>query len=108
MPSNPISNPPEGDRPPFRAPWQAQAFALQVALMDRGLISAREWADALGAAIRAAQVAGDPDLGDTYWHHWAVALENLVAAKGLASRVLIDARTDATMKGPDHARPPKA
>jgi nitrile hydratase accessory protein len=105
MPSNPISTPPERDPPPFAAPWQAQAFALQVALVDRGLISAREWADALGAAIRAAQAAGDPDLGDTYWRHWAVALENLLAAKGLASHVLIDARADAAADPTAHGAP---
>ena len=28
--------------------------------------------------------AGDPDTGETYYHHWLAALERLVAAKGLA------------------------
>jgi nitrile hydratase accessory protein len=78
--------------PPFREPWQAEAFALAVALQDRGLITAREWADALGAAIRAAQAGGDPDTGDTYWRHWLAALETLLAAKWLASPVVVAAR----------------
>lgn len=73
------------DGPVFSAPWQVQAFALQSALRDRGLIGAEEWAQALGAAIRRAQAGGDPDDGSTYWRHWLDALESLLIAKGLAT-----------------------
>ena len=31
----------------------------------------------------AAQAAGDPDLGDSYYRHWLVCLERLVARKGV-------------------------
>ena len=106
MPSSPISNRPEP--PPFAAPWQAQAFALQVALMERGAFTPREWADRLGATIRAAQEAGDPDDGTTYWLHWARALETLLAAKGLTSAVVIDARADTLGAAPEHAPTAKA
>ena len=68
----------------FREPWEAQAFALAVSLQQRGVFSASEWAAALGDEIRKAQAAGDPDTGETYYHHWLAALERLVAAKGLA------------------------
>lgn len=73
------------DGPVFSAPWQVQAWALQSALRDRGLIGAEEWAEALGAAIRRAQQQGDPDDGSTYWCHWLDALETLLIAKGLAT-----------------------
>ena len=69
----------------FRAPWEAHAFALTLALHRRGLFTWREWADALAEQIRAAQAGGDPDLGDTYYRHWLAALERLVAAKGATS-----------------------
>jgi nitrile hydratase accessory protein len=72
--------------PVFREPWEARAFALAVSLHARGLFSWKEWAAALAAEIAAAQVAGDPDRGDTYYHHWLRALEKLVAAKGASSR----------------------
>ncbi|HTT81807.1 MAG TPA: nitrile hydratase accessory protein, partial [Stellaceae bacterium] len=39
---------------------------------------------ALAEAITRAQRAGDPDRGDTYYHHWLAALERLVAEKGIA------------------------
>jgi nitrile hydratase accessory protein len=47
--------------PVFSAPWQAQAFALALALHERGAFTWPEWAAALTAAIRRAQAAGDPD-----------------------------------------------
>src|SRR5574337_1900712 len=77
--------PQAGDGPVFAAPWQAQAFAITLALHRQGLFSWTEWAAALAAQIRAAQAAGDPDLGDTYYDHWLAALETLVAAKGASS-----------------------
>ncbi len=69
----------------FAEPWEARVFAMAVALHERGLYSWDEWADALAARIKAAQAAGDPDIGDTYYHHWLVALEDLLAGKGIGS-----------------------
>ncbi|HEY6922369.1 MAG TPA: nitrile hydratase accessory protein [Steroidobacteraceae bacterium] len=77
--------PRDGSVPTFSEPWEAQAFAITLALHERGLFSWSEWAEALAAQIAAAQVSGDPDLGDTYYHHWLNALEKLVAAKGASS-----------------------
>ena len=71
------------DSPVFGEPWQAHAFALAVKLHERGLFTWREWADALAEQIAAAQLRGDDDRGDTYYHHWLAALEGLVAEKGL-------------------------
>lgn len=75
----------EGGEPVFSEPWQAQAFAITLALHRQGVFSWREWAEALAVEIAAAQAAGDADLGDTYYVHWLAALERLLAAKGLSS-----------------------
>jgi len=77
--------PQECGEPVFAEPWQAQAFAMTLALYERGLFSWPEWAEALSVQIAAAQAAGDADLGDTYYRHWLAALEALVAAKGASS-----------------------
>jgi nitrile hydratase accessory protein len=77
--------PRDADGPVFREPWEAQAFAMTLALHERGLFSWVEWAEALAAQITAAQAAGDPDAGDTYYRHWLAALEGLVARKGASS-----------------------
>ena len=71
--------------PVFAEPWQAQAFAMTLALHRHGLFSWPEWAEALSRQIAAAQASGDADLGDTYYYHWLAALEALVAAKGASS-----------------------
>lgn len=71
--------------PVFRAPWEAQAFAMTLALYERGIFTWNEWARTLSEAIRDAQAAGDPDHGDTYYAHWLVALERISAAKGCVS-----------------------
>ena len=81
--------------PVFREPWEAQAFAMTLALHERGLFTWPEWAEALSAAIRRAQDAGDCDDGSTYYRHWLAALESLVGAKGIASEETLSARRDA-------------
>jgi nitrile hydratase accessory protein len=77
--------PTDASGPVFREPWEAQAFAMTLALHERGLFSWPEWAKALAARIAAAQAAGDADLGDTYYRHWLAALETLVSQKGASS-----------------------
>lgn len=77
--------PRDADGPVFGAPWEAQAFAMTLALHERGLFTWSEWAETLAAQIAAAQAAGDPDTGETYYRHWLAALETLVARKGASS-----------------------
>ncbi len=81
--------PPGQQEPVFREPWEAQAFAITVALHRRGLFSWNEWAEELGAQIKRAQAQGDPDLGATYYHHWLAAIEALVQRKGIANHHLL-------------------
>jgi len=77
--------PADAGGPVFKAPWEAQAFALVLALHEKGLFRWPEWAAALSDEIKAAQAAGDPDTGETYYLHWLAALERIVAAKGLTT-----------------------
>lgn len=46
--------PRDAEGPIFAEPWQAQAFALVVELQNKGVFTADEWAQALGAEIREA------------------------------------------------------
>jgi nitrile hydratase accessory protein len=77
--------PRDAQGPTFKEPWEAKAFAMVLRLHERGLFTWAEWADALAHEIRAAQTAGDADLGDTYYQHWLRALEAIVARKGATS-----------------------
>ncbi len=78
--------PRDREGPVFNEPWEAQAFALAVRLSEAGCFNWSEWAKTLSQEIKAAQKRGDPDLGDTYYHHWLNALERLCAEKSLVSR----------------------
>jgi nitrile hydratase accessory protein len=75
----------DADGPVFREPWEAQAFAMALALHARGLFSWNEWAAALADQIRRAQANGDPDSGETYYRHWLATLESLIAEKGVTT-----------------------
>lgn len=83
---------PEGG-PVFDELWQAEVFATVQVLADQGLFTWAEWTQALTDAIAAAQAAGDPDRGDTYYEHWLDALEGLCRAKGAVSGAEVDLRT---------------
>jgi nitrile hydratase accessory protein len=75
--------PRDQEGPVFNEPWEAQAFALAVRLSEVGCFTWSEWVEIFSQEIKTAQKQGDPDLGDTYYHHWLNALERLCAEKGL-------------------------
>lgn len=77
--------PRDAEGPVFEQPWQAQAFAMAVSLHERGVFTWLEWSNALSQEIRSAAHRGEPNHGETYYHHWLKALEALVAVKGVAS-----------------------
>jgi nitrile hydratase accessory protein len=94
--------------PVFRAPWEAHAFAMALALYEKGLFAWREWAGMLGEEIKKAQAAGDPDTGETYYHHWLRTLERMVAQKGAASTQALSEHYEAwerAMHRTPHGRP---
>jgi nitrile hydratase accessory protein len=91
--------PRDADGPVFREPWEAQAFAMALALHAHGLFTWNEWAQTLAHEIKRAQAAGDADTGETYYRHWLAALERLVAEKGVATSETLHRYRDAW----DHA-----
>jgi nitrile hydratase accessory protein len=93
------SIPRDADGPVFREPWEAQAFAMALALHARGLFSWNEWAAILAEEIKRAQAQGDPDTGETYYRHWLASLERLIAVKGVATSETLHRYRDAW----DHA-----
>jgi len=94
--------------PVFRAPWEAQAFAMTVSLHARGVFTWREWADALAAELAAAASRGEPDDGARYYEHWLAALEKLVARKKLIPSEELERRVDewdAAARSTPHGKP---
>jgi len=100
--------PREADGPVFRAPWEAQAFGLALALHERGFFTWREWTEALSAEIKAAATRGEADDGTRYYEFWVAALEKLAAAKGLTSAAEMLRRKsewDAAARATPHGKP---
>ena len=91
--------PRDAEGPVFREPWEAQAFAMTLALYERKMFTWPEWAATLSEEIKRAQGQGDPDTGETYYRHWLNALERLVAQKGVTDAATLARYQDAW----DHA-----
>lgn len=67
---------PAGDERTFDAVWEAQAFALAVALHERGLFSWPEWTS---------RVAAEESSADGY-ARWLAALERVIEDNDIADR----------------------
>ena len=87
--------------PTFNEPWEAQAFALTLALHRRGAFTWGEWAATLGDEIKRAQALGDPDSGATYYRHWLAAIERMVREKGITTEDTLHRYRDAWHKAAD-------
>lgn len=71
---------------PFDEPWQAQLFALTVALNEAGWLTWPDWTAAFGRAR-----AGEGD----YFQDWMDTLQDLLAKSDVADPAMIDALTAA-------------
>ncbi|TDQ35055.1 nitrile hydratase accessory protein [Phyllobacterium brassicacearum] len=79
--------PGHSDTPVFAEPWQAEAFAMVIALHDRGLFSWDEWANSLSAELKRPDALDD---ASDYYHCWLAALESIITTKNIAGRGDID------------------
>jgi nitrile hydratase accessory protein len=77
------SIPRDADGAVFPAPWAARAFALAVALSERGIFAWSEWSETLGPKV-AAETAKDPADPEGYWRAWLAALEEILGRKNVA------------------------
>lgn len=95
------SLPKDEEGPVFSEPWQAQAFAMAVKLNEAGVFSWSEWAETLGAELRA-------EPRRPYYESWLAALEKLAEAKGVMTGQERMARIDAwdrAAKATPHGQP---
>jgi nitrile hydratase accessory protein len=93
--------PKDSDGPVFAEPWEAQAFAMAVKLNEAGVFGWSEWAETLGAALKA-----EPQR--PYYESWLAALERLVESKGVMTKTeRLDrvAAWDRAAKATPHGQP---
>jgi nitrile hydratase accessory protein len=78
--------------PVFNAPWEAQAFAMAVALYERGLFEWKEWSGTLAEVIAEVKARGEADTGERYYAHWLTALERILEKKSLLTQDALEQR----------------
>ncbi|WP_239025463.1 nitrile hydratase accessory protein [Roseicyclus persicicus] len=86
---------------PFQEPWQAQLFALTVALNEAGQFEWREWAAVFGPRVQDADAV-------TYWTVWAEALVSLLEERGVAAAEEVQRMTErwqAAARATPHGQP---
>ncbi len=67
----------EADEPAFHADWEAHVFALNSALIGRGLYNLDEFRDAIE------QLPPQAYLASSYYEKWFHAITSLLARKGI-------------------------
>jgi nitrile hydratase accessory protein len=100
---NELSNlPQDSEGPVFDEPWEASAFAIAVKLHQDGHFTWPEWVGCYSieiAALEAATPAGDHV---EYYDAWLIALEKMMARKGLLTSKELNDRHDHLRHHPAH------
>ena len=79
-------------RPAFDEPWQAEILAMADALVKRGLFTAEQWSEALGAERKRDAETGVPDDQAHYYEAALRALEALTLRAGALTEAAIGRR----------------
>lgn len=69
---------------PFAEPWQAELFALTVALSEAGQFSWAAWTEAFGATLKRHGAERKLDGNADYYAAWLETLEGLLDRAGIA------------------------
>ncbi len=75
----------------FAEPWNARAFALVLALSERGLFTLKDFQAELIASIGAHEKAGCISTEAEYYTHWVEALTALLKRRGLVTAEAVSA-----------------
>jgi nitrile hydratase subunit beta len=70
---------PQADEPPFHADWEAHVFALNRALIGRGVYNLDEFRDAIE------RMPPQQYLASSYYEKWFHAVTTLLVQKGVLS-----------------------
>lgn len=69
----------EPDEPPFHADWEAHVFAMNSALIGRGVYNLDEFRDAVE------RIAAQEYLASSYYERWLRAITMLLAERGIVT-----------------------
>lgn len=84
----------DSEQPQFSEPWQATVFAIVLELRAKGVFGWPEWGEAMSTDL--VRFPGAPDDQDSIlYSRWLMALECLIADRGLLTEAEISDRQEA-------------
>ena len=88
----------------FAAPWESRAFAMAVALAERGTFPWEEFRGALIAEIGASEGAHDPaqETRSDYYERWLASLERVLLDRDLLVEAELAARVELLAEHDEH------
>ncbi len=89
---------------PFEAPWQAQVFAMTVAMNEAGAFTWTRWADAFGAELQNDKASGNA----VYYAAWLRAFVRVLVEDGHATSQEVETLTadwHAAARATPHGQP---
>lgn len=85
------------DQPTFNEAWQAQVLAIAQNLIDEGAITANDWSNTLGAALRNRQVDTETDTVESYYQAALETLETVLQINcGISEGAMLKRKADWT------------
>lgn len=85
------------DQPTFDEAWQAQVLAIAQNLVDEGAITADDWSNTLGAALKDIQTDAETDTVENYYQAALQALETVLQSNcGISKEVMTQRKSDWT------------
>ncbi|MFT5531299.1 MAG: nitrile hydratase accessory protein [Candidatus Poriferisodalaceae bacterium] len=76
----------------FEAPWEARAFGVAAALVERGDFGWQDFRNELIVAIGTWESSATPGADYSYYERWLEALESIAASNNLADRTSVESR----------------
>ena len=81
--------------PVFDEAWQAQSLAMAEVMISKGIFTATDWAETLGAELAVKNLNNDPDDMNSYYEAVLGALSKLLDKNGAVSSNELSSRRDA-------------
>ncbi len=84
--------------PVFDEAWQAQSLAMADVMISKGVFTATEWAETLGAELNDKNLNDQPDDMNSYYEAVLATLSKLLDKNGAVSDNELSSRSDAWKK----------
>lgn len=89
-----VGNLRDGDGPAFKEPWEARAFAMALALHEKGLFDWSTWVQTFSGKLKELEAESGAEAVGDYYVCWMKALEELVTRRDVCSPQMLQQRLE--------------